>query len=454
MSTALSHRASLQDLSALAPAARRPRHAPWFLRVLPSALYLAFLAYMFIGVMPMSDASAITSGDGNATERLAVLGMTGIALVEIVRRRRVVLPLLMRSWPVWLVLGWFCASVSWAAFPDIAVRRVSVMVFLCLIALAIAAGIGPLRRTLGLMAGILVVVIAGDLAVTALNPAFAFTEIGVRGYHQQKNVAGLVAMLAVIVGIGWTCAAPRPGRVFAGLAFTVAAFAFLVLTKSKTSMMLALLGAALLPGMLLLRRMGPAAALALTLMGAGAVAVTYLGVTAFGGDFVGLLTPGNDASFTGRTQIWDFAASEIARRPWTGYGFGSFWDVGDANDPLLRAPPGSWLATLKIGERADVVINEAHNGYLDLRLQGGAPAVAFAVLAQLLTIFALAVKLFSRRTPRPDAVAAATFLVIALVVLVHNATESSLWMRGQVLANVSILISLLAFRREPTREPT
>jgi len=36
------------------------------------------------------------------------------------------------------------------------------------------------------------------------------------------------------------------------------------------------------------------------------------------------------------------------------------------------------------------------------------------------------------------------------VVLVHNATESSLWMRGQVLANVSILISLLAFRREPT----
>jgi uncharacterized protein (DUF983 family) len=72
------------------------------------------------------------------------------------------------------------------------------------------------------------------------------------------------------------------------------------------------------------------------------------------------------------------------------------------------------------------------------------------VLAQVLTILALAKKLFSRAIPRADAVAAATFLVIALVVLVHNATESSLWMRGQVLANVSILISLLAFRREPT----
>jgi exopolysaccharide production protein ExoQ len=435
-------------------AARRPRREFWLLRLLPLGLTLAFFAYMYIGVMPMTDASAITSGDGNSTERLAVLGMTGLALIEIVRRRRVVLPLLMRSWPVWLVLGWFCASVAWAAFPDIALRRVSVMVFLCLIALAIAAGIGPLRRVHALMVGLLAVVIAADLAVTALNPGFAFTEIGVRGYHQQKNVAGLVAMIAVIVGVGWTLVRPRPGRVLAGIAFVAAAFAFLVLTKSKTSIMLAILGAAMLPGILLLRRLGPAASLALVLLGASVVTVAYLGVTGFGGDFMGLLTPGNDSSFTGRTQIWDFAATEIARRPWTGYGFGSFWDVGDANDPLLRAPPGSWLATLKIGERADVVINEAHNGYLDLRLQGGMPALIFAVLAQLLTVLALTRKLFARTLSRADAVAAATFLVIALVVLVHNKTESSLWMRGQVLANLSILISLLAFRREPAGEQT
>jgi uncharacterized membrane protein YhaH (DUF805 family) len=96
-----------------------------------------------------------------------------------------------------------------------------------------------------------------------------------------------------------------------------------------------------------------------------------------------------------------------------------------------------------------VVINEAHNGYLDLRLQGGMPALIFAVLAQFLTVLALAVKLFDRRLSREDAVAAATFLVIALVVFVHNKTESSLWMRGQILANLTILISLLAFRKEP-----
>ena len=442
----------LPPAAALAPAApaRRGRKREfWLLRLMPPALYLAFLAYMFIGVMPMVDVSATSSGDGSATERIAVLAMTGLALIEIVRHRRVVLPLLLRSLPVWLVLGWFCASVSWAAFPDIALRRVSVMVFICLIALAIAAGIGPLRRVLGLMMAILVVVIAADLAVTVLNPGFAFTEIGVRGYHQQKNVAGLAAMVAVIAGTGWTLVNRRMPRVLSGLAFIAAAFLFLVLTKSKTSMMLAILGAGMLPALLVLRRLGPAAALGLGLLGAASVGVTYLAVTGFGGDFLGMLTPGNDASFTGRTQIWDFAAAEIARRPWTGYGFGSFWDVGDANDPLLRAPPGSWLATLKIGQRAEVLINEAHNGYLDLRLQGGAPALILTLLAQGLTILALAAKMFARRTARPDAVAAATLLVLAVVVLVHNATESSFWMRGQILANLTILISLLAFRREP-----
>ncbi len=39
----------------------RPRQEVWFLRGMPVALTLAFFAYIYIGVMPMNDASAITS---------------------------------------------------------------------------------------------------------------------------------------------------------------------------------------------------------------------------------------------------------------------------------------------------------------------------------------------------------------------------------------------------------
>ncbi|MDP4006131.1 O-antigen ligase [Methylobacterium sp. NEAU K] len=422
------------------------RSLPRPVRGLPVALAIAFLAYVFIGTTPMADASAVVSGSGSGTERLAVFALAGVAGLILAARARSALRLAVAAWPVWLVLGWFCASVAWAGFPDVSLRRVVVMVLVTVIALAIAVGIGPLRRAHTVLVGMLAVVIAADLAATVLRPDFAFTDIGVRGFHAQKNVAGLVGMVAVIAGTGWALGDPRPRRLAAGFAFVALASGFLVITQSKTSLMLAVLGGLMLPGLLVLRRLGPAAAAALALLTLGGVTVVALGAEAFDTSLAALLTPGSDTSFTGRTEIWDFARAEIARRPWTGFGFGSFWDVGDANDPLLRAPPGTWLATLKLGSGATMVINEAHNGYLDLQLQGGLPALGLVLLAQALTAWALTRQLFGRASGPRDVAAAATFLTLVLVVLVHNMTESSLWMRGQILANLTILISFLAFR--------
>lgn len=419
---------------------------PWPVRLLPGAVALAFLGYVFVGTAPMIDPGASVSGDGSDVERVVVLALATLAGLSLAMRPRAALDLAARAWPLWLVLGWFCAGVAWAAFPDIALRRVAVTVLVTVIALSVAVGLGSLHRMHALLVGVLAGVIAADLAVTLLNPAFALTDIGVRGFHAQKNVAGLVGMVAVICGLGWTLGAPRPGRALAGLCLVGLAGLFLLTTQSKTSMMLAALGAAMVPALLVLRRAGRGASAALCILGVGFLAVALLGASALDVDLLKLMTPGGDTSFTGRTEIWDLAASEIARRPWTGFGFGSFWDVGEANDPLLRAAPGTWLSQVKLGARDVAVINEAHNGYLDLLLQGGWPALVLALLAQALTAWALAAKLFARVTPAREAAAVATLLALVLVVMVHNLTESSLWMRGQILANLTILISFLAFR--------
>ena len=429
-----------------AAAAGSVRRVPWAVRLLPGAVAFAFLAYVFVGTSPMVDPGAAVSGDGSDIERVAVLALAALAGLSLAMRPRHALDLALRAWPVWLVLGWFCASVAWADFPDIALRRVVVTVLVTVIALAVAAGLGPLHRMHALLVGVLAAVIVADLAVTVLNPAFALTDIGVRGFHAQKNVAGLVGMVAVIVGAGWILGAPRPGRALSGLCLVGLSGVFLLITQSKTSVMLAAMGALMLPALLLMRRAGPAATAAFVVVTAGLLAAAMLGAAALDVDLLKLMTPGGDTTFTGRTEIWEFSAAEIARRPWTGFGFGSFWDVGEANDPLLRAAPGTWLSQVKLGARDVAVINEAHNGYLDLLLQGGWPALVLALLAQALTILALAAKLFSRRTSARDAAAVATLLALVLVVMVHNLTESSLWMRGQILANLTILISFLAFR--------
>ena len=422
---------------------------PWPLRCLPGAVALGFLGYVFVGTAPMADPSSSVSGDGSDLERVAVLALAAFACLSLALRPRATRDLAVRAWPIWLVLGWFCAGVASADFPDIALRRVAVTVLLTVIALAVAAGLGPVHRMHTLLVGVLAGVIAADLAVTVLNPAFALTDIGVRGFHAQKNVAGLVGMVAVIAGIGWVLAAPRPGRTLAGLCLVGFAGIFLLITQSKTSVLLAALGAAMIPALLALRRAGPVAAAALGILVVGSLAVALLGALAFDVDLLKLMTPGGDTTFTGRTEIWDFAASEIARRPWTGFGFGSFWDVGEANDPLLRAAPGTWLSQLKLSARDVAVINEAHNGYLDLLLQGGWPALALALLAQALTVSALVGKLFSPAFSTRDAAAVATLLALVLIVMLHNLTESSLWMRGQILANLTVLISFLAFRAPP-----
>src|SRR5690606_12442776 len=34
-----------------------------------------------------------------------------------------------------------------------------------------------------------------------------------------------------------------------------------------------------------------------------------------------------ELTFTGRTTLWEFSGSMIAHRPWTGYGYESFWQT-------------------------------------------------------------------------------------------------------------------------------
>lgn len=414
---------------------------------LPVLLCLGFLAYALVGTNPMADASSVVSGEGNGSERLALLALAGLAALVIATRARTTLRLARAGWPVWLVLGWFAASVAWADFPEISLRRVAVMVMVTLVSLAIAAGLPSLRRAHRLLLAGLVAVVLADLAVTLIRPGFSITDIGVRGLHPQKNVAGVVAMLASVAALGTLSGAKGTAARLLAAAALAPSLLLLVLTDSKTSLLLAVLSAPLLlVACPLLARVRPARAL---LVGGFLLLLSLAGLAvaaAFDVDLMALLTPGGDTTFTGRTEIWDLARSEIARRPWTGFGFGSFWDVGEENDPLLRAPPGTWLAQIRVGQDRSFIINEAHNGYLDLALQGGRPGLSLALLLVGLTVLRFAKGAFDGRQGAADRGAAATFLVVMLVFVVHNMTESSLWMRGQIFANVAILLSFLAFR--------
>jgi exopolysaccharide production protein ExoQ len=114
-----------------------------------------------------------------------------------------------------------------------------------------------------------------------------------------------------------------------------------------------------------------------------------------------------DPTFTGRTDIWSFAFDRIAERPLFGYGFHSFWQIGDVS-PALRGPPGFLH-----------VAPNGHNGYIDLMLQVG--FLGFALF--LVLLLAVAGRVSRLIDAKPWLGLFCTSLLV--FVILHNLLEST-----------------------------
>ena len=87
-------------------------------------------------------------------------------------------------------------------------------------------------------------------------------------------------------------------------------------------------------------------------------AATTIAVLATGlEDTLTLLT--GDPTLTGRTQLWQYVLARWEESPYLGQGFGALWQVGPETQEYLRRAHVDW------------VMNEAHNGYLDVLAQIG-----------------------------------------------------------------------------------
>ena len=75
-----------------------------------------------------------------------------------------------------------------------------------------------------------------------------------------------------------------------------------------------------------------------------------------------------DTTFTGRTDIWEFAISSLALRPVLGYGFAAFWGTNSIEN-LVKNDQLEWAASA----------SHSHNGYLDTALTLGYPGLALIV---------------------------------------------------------------------------
>src|SRR5262249_26473449 len=142
-----------------------------------------------------------------------------------------------------------------------------------------------------------------------------------RGLFAHKNIAG--AMMVIFVFFGLFVARARSAVL--GWSIVAAAAVFLVFCEAKAAL-------GLLPVVLVLSTICRRS-WSWILSGALLLAVLLaLNLFTIGSLFVAPVRAINeqllsDPTFTGRTDIWQFAIDKILERPWLGHGFGAFWET-------------------------------------------------------------------------------------------------------------------------------
>jgi exopolysaccharide production protein ExoQ len=134
---------------------------------------------------------------------------------------------------------------------------------------------------------------------------------------------------------------------------------------------------------------------------------------------------GKDATFSGRTAIWEVIRDHISQRPLLGTGYGAYW-IG----PVPTSPSYVFL------KHSNFYPTEAHNGYLDVINDLG--YVGLACLIGYL--FLLMRQCLALR--RIDFVQATLYIGLIFEQFINNMTESN-WFSAQSF--VFVIVTLLTF---------
>jgi O-antigen ligase len=338
----------------------------------------------------------------------------------------------------WLLplMIWIILSVYWSAYPDITLRRAIREEFevfsLILLICTYSYRIEPLR-ILFLSFATTALLDFASLAV----PSFSFSSNppGFQGFHGHKNSAGEFFFYALpLFGLAIFDRSIAIGRYLAPLALFLGT-ALLLLSRSKTAIGLFAITGLCVFAIRLLRRMGDHTAVLLLiylLIGVAAVvAVLGVGFT----NTVDLLT--GDVTLTGRAALWNYVVARWQENPYFGQGFGALWQVGLQMGAYLNAGQLNW------------VMNEAHNGYLDMLAQTG---IIGLLLLIVFLLAALRAVLFARADKRGPFDAWKWYgIYVTLGILLHNMTESTFTRTGGT--GWTLFVMLFATTQLPTQSP-
>ncbi len=280
-------------------------------------------------------AQLISAGDPERQVGLLLLAL--FAIVSLWRYRRSDLRAhRCLSWPVLLFLSWACMSIIWSIDPSLTVRRVGVLLILCLGAIGVGKSFSYRNVVLFTFICGMATVAGGLISELALGTFHPF-EAGYRfAGFMHPNFTGWNCSLCLIAIVALARNKPRLVR----HAYTVAFFgvaACLLLTKSRGASAGALLGLVTYFILVSSRRRIVAVACTAASITCAVFLLSVLAQQDIGGtDTRARLTSAlllgrteDPTSLTGRAPFWeDVLLPHFMERPLAGHGYDSFWTAG------------------------------------------------------------------------------------------------------------------------------
>jgi O-antigen ligase len=400
---------------------------PWL-----ACLLFVYFLFGLIGSNPLSGGAPVAGAEGNVLRQAVLIGLFAGSLPVLVLYRDRLRIVVRENLLLILLYGWIAATALWSAHPPLTLRRV-IAEILVLSLLAAAVCVARSWRTLvyPLAAAAAAIILANSLAIV-LAPGLAFGPLGAMGIHTNKNLAGVITLVALILTGGSVFATPHRGMRLALLPLIALGFVFLLLTRSKTSVALAVLAASCFPVFYLtIRRwtvapvMLPVALLSALALGVLVAAVLGIPTSAITEAMFG------DATLTQRTELWAYLQANLAAHPWLGAGWGAFWDTGAPVNPI-NAPPQSWVLPA-------TEINTAHNGYIDIWLQAGLVGLTLTVAMILRACYVLTRLIRSPFVGREDSRLIGALFCTMLILALYNGVESIILRPADTLSNLFLL---------------
>lgn len=280
------------------------------------------------------------------------------------------------------------------------------------------------KQQLKLLSWALGIVIVFNYIYTILFPGLGIDSVehigAWKGVFDQKNFLAQITTLSSVVFL-FLSMIVRQYRFVAWIGLFLSVV-LLLLTTSKTALIVFIAIVALVQFYRALRWRNPRSILILTIAGLMAVSVVVILV---GNAELIVTSLGKDISLSGRTDIWQGVIEQIQQRPWLGYGRDGFWNTESDMSKII----GGRVAF-------NFLVPDSHNGFIDLTADLGIIGLTLFLLS-----FGFAFqKAFdqARLNFAPEALWHLTYLSFFFL---YNLTESSLMKHNSLLWTVYMLVS-------------